>query len=260
MRSATEFSGFLYHFHGISSHLSQFYQGFYLDFLSRILSIYRYFITDYIFFLVIFSRILSFWAALTRILSIDRKNFTDSIKQFLHGFYQFSAVSTRILSVFSNFCTDSICLPQFSHRFYRCTTTFSQILSIYHNFFTDSIYFPLQACAPRYVYYIFMDRMDPVGMCFSARNNFRQIRAHRPCVESGRRLFQWTNQSNLCSLFLSHSMQRLLCLSVSVYVYVYLGLRPKICVVLAKFFKARAHRNLLHGAQQFCRVFWVFAV
>lgn len=45
------------------------------------------------------------------------------------------------------------------------------------------------ACAPRYVYYIFMNRMDPVGMCFSAKNNFRQIRAHRPCVESGRELF-----------------------------------------------------------------------
>merc|ERR1719414_1918676 len=28
--------------------------------------------------------------------------------------------------------------------------------------------------------------MDPVGMCFSAKNNFRQIRAHRPCVESGK--------------------------------------------------------------------------
>jgi hypothetical protein len=26
------------------------------------------------------------------------------------------------------------------------------------------------ACAPRYVYYIFMDRMDPVGVCYSARN------------------------------------------------------------------------------------------
>ena len=34
-----------------------------------------------------------------------------------------------------------------------------------------------------------MNRMDPVGMCFSAKNNFRQIRAHRPCVESGRELF-----------------------------------------------------------------------
>ena len=50
--------------------------------------------------------------------------------------------------------------------------------------------FLLQACAPRYVYYIFMGRKDPVGMCFIARNiisrnNFTSIRAHRPCVESG---------------------------------------------------------------------------
>ena len=60
-----------------------------------------------------------------------------------------------------------------------------------------------QACAPRYVYYIFMNRMDPVGMCFSAKNNFRQIRAHRPCVESGRELFIFT-RINL--LFFSFSL------------------------------------------------------
>ena len=58
-----------------------------------------------------------------------------------------------------------------------------------------------QACAPRYVYYIFMNRMDPVGMCFSAKNNFRQIRAHRPCVESGRELFIFT-RINLLFFFL----------------------------------------------------------
>ena len=61
--------------------------------------------------------------------------------------------------------------------------------------------FSLQACAPRYVYYIFMNRMDPVGMCFSAKNNFRQIRAHRPCVESGRELFIFT-RINFCFFFL----------------------------------------------------------
>jgi len=46
------------------------------------------------------------------------------------------------------------------------------------------------ACAPRYVYYIFMDRKDPVGVCYSARNACSekrpQIRHHRPCVESGK--------------------------------------------------------------------------
>ena len=50
--------------------------------------------------------------------------------------------------------------------------------------------FVFQACAPRYVYYIFMDRMDPVGVCYSARNACSekrpQIRHHRPCVESGK--------------------------------------------------------------------------
>jgi hypothetical protein len=57
------------------------------------------------------------------------------------------------------------------------------------------------ACAPRYVYYIFMDRMDPVGMCFTARNNFRQIRAHRPCVESGRTVVSNLHYINFLFLF-----------------------------------------------------------
>ena len=52
------------------------------------------------------------------------------------------------------------------------------------------ISFLFQACAPRYIYYIFMDRMDPVGVCYSARNACSekrpQIRHHRPCVESGK--------------------------------------------------------------------------
>jgi len=59
------------------------------------------------------------------------------------------------------------------------------------------------ACAPRYVYYVFMGRMDPVGMCFSARKNFSQIRAHRPCVESGRSFFTRTNFSNIFFFFFS---------------------------------------------------------
>ena len=54
----------------------------------------------------------------------------------------------------------------------------------------DFFIFVFQACAPRYVYYIFMDRMDPVGVCYSARNACSekrpQIRHHRPCVESGK--------------------------------------------------------------------------
>ena len=73
--------------------------------------------------------------------------------------------------------------------------------------------FLFQACAPRYVYYIFMDRMDPVGMCFSARNNFTQIRPHRPCVESGSYLFSifyhfYFLLNEFFSFFLSHPPPR----------------------------------------------------
>jgi len=42
-----------------------------------------------------------------------------------------------------------------------------------------------QACAPRYIYYIFMNRRDPVGVCHIAKNNFKEFRQFRPCVESG---------------------------------------------------------------------------
>ena len=69
------------------------------------------------------------------------------------------------------------------------------------NFINLCSLFLLQACAPRYVYYIFMDRMDPVGMCFTARNNFRQIRAHRPCVESGRTVVSNLHYINFLFLF-----------------------------------------------------------
>jgi len=41
------------------------------------------------------------------------------------------------------------------------------------------------ACAPRYIYYIFMNRRDPVGVCHIAKNNFKEFRQFRPCVESG---------------------------------------------------------------------------
>ena len=92
-----------------------------------------------------------------------------------------------------------------------------------------SIYRSLQHDGCRYVYYIFMDRMDPVGMCFSAKNNFREIRSHRPCVESGRKLFHYTYANFFLFFFLT-----LLC-PLSVVTIVTLGLRSKIRVVLAKF-------------------------
>ena len=99
------------------------------------------------------------------------------------------------------------------------------------------LFFLLQACAPRYVYYIFMDRMDPVGMCFTARNNFRQIRAHRPCVESGRTVVSNLHYINFLFLFPSTPVCSCPFLSVinKKNPLVKLGLRTKICVVLAKF-------------------------
>ena len=68
---------------------------------------------------------------------------------------------------------------------------------------TNCFPFSFQACAPRYVYYIFMDRMDPVGMCFTARHNFTQIRSHKPCVESGREMFSIFQRSisNLLNVY-----------------------------------------------------------
>ena len=42
-----------------------------------------------------------------------------------------------------------------------------------------------QACAPRYIYYVFMNRRDPVGVCHIARNNFTEFRHFRPCVDEG---------------------------------------------------------------------------
>ena len=35
-----------------------------------------------------------------------------------------------------------------------------------------------------------MDRKDPVGMCYSTRSDFTHVRAHKPCVESGRVSFR----------------------------------------------------------------------
>ena len=45
--------------------------------------------------------------------------------------------------------------------------------------------FYFQACAPRYIYYVFMNRRDPVGVCHIARNNFTEFRHYRPCVDEG---------------------------------------------------------------------------
>ena len=58
----------------------------------------------------------------------------------------------------------------------------------------------LQACAPRYIYYVFMNRRDPVGVCHIARRNNRTrqytFKKFRPCVESGLSRFT-TNSLNV---------------------------------------------------------------
>ena len=45
-------------------------------------------------------------------------------------------------------------------------------------------------CAPRYMYYVFMNRRDPAGVCHIARRNSRTrqytFKKFRPCVESGK--------------------------------------------------------------------------
>ena len=62
-------------------------------------------------------------------------------------------------------------------------------ISIFGEGFSRSIslifIFHFQACAPRYIYYVFMNRRDPVGVCHIARNNFTEFRHYRPCVDEG---------------------------------------------------------------------------
>jgi len=50
------------------------------------------------------------------------------------------------------------------------------------------------ACAPRYIYYVYMNRRDPVGVCHIASKNFTEFRKFRPCVESG----NFTSKSLIC--------------------------------------------------------------
>ena len=108
---------------------------------------------------------------------------------------------------------------------------------INNNFFLLS----LQACAPRYIYYVFMNRMDPVGVCFTGRNvtaprrRDRAFATFRPCVELGENA---RNAPNVTTQPLS-------------------GLRAAIHLVLAQLQAEGARRHLLHGAQRFCRLFRV---
>ena len=71
-----------------------------------------------------------------------------------------------------------------------------------------------------------MDRMDPVGMCFTARNNFRQIRAHRPCVESGRIVV--LSEQVINSFFFSFSPHSCLNLFIHVWTCSFLSVSKQI--------------------------------
>ena len=132
--------------------------------------------------------------------------------------------------------------------------------------------FLFQACAPRYVYYIFMDRKDPVGVCYSARNACSekrpQIRHHRPCVESGKAMRSnskdsWTNYSNvLFFLFPILNLPISSISSVSPDVLLpknqskpkptpNIGLCPEVSLVLAQFQTSWASRIVLYGSKWF---------
>ena len=86
-----------------------------------------------------------------------------------------------------------------------------------------------------------MNRMDPVGVCFTGRNvtaprrRDRAFATFRPCVELGENA---RNAPNVTTQPLS-------------------GLRAAIHLVLAQLQAEGARRHLLHGAQRFCRLFRV---
>ena len=127
--------------------------------------------------------------------------------------------------------------------------------------------FVFQACAPRYVYYIFMDRMDPVGVCYSARNACSekrpQIRHHRPCVESGKAMRSETKIScprcaNVYFFLFPHSQILMSVNSLSLSRALYqppvkpppnIGMCPEVSLVLAQLQTSWACRIVLHGSE-----------
>ena len=82
-------------------------------------------------------------------------------------------------------------------------------------------FFHFQACAPRYIYYVYKNRRDPVGICYTGRLNSNQFRPFRPCVGQGK----VEPLSNM--------------LTVS-------GLRPSLHLVFAKFDEKGTYRYLFH--------------
>lgn len=55
-------------------------------------------------------------------------------------------------------------------------------------FFLIFLFIPFQACAPRYVYHQHqpkkVERIEPVGTCFIAKDNFREFQEYSPCRTS----------------------------------------------------------------------------
>ena len=88
-------------------------------------------------------------------------------------------------------------------------------------FYELNIFFHFQACAPRYIYYVYKNRRDPVGICYTGRLNSNQFRPFRPCVGQGK----VEPLSNM--------------LTVS-------GLRPSLHLVFAKFDEKGTYRYLFH--------------
>lgn len=60
---------------------------------------------------------------------------------------------------------------------FNCTMSLTSFLSL-----------PFQACAPRYVYHQHqpkkVERIEPVGTCFIARDNFKEYQEYSPCRTS----------------------------------------------------------------------------
>ena len=43
-----------------------------------------------------------------------------------------------------------------------------------------------QACAPRYIYYVYINKREPVGICYTGRLNSKKFKPYRPCVAKGK--------------------------------------------------------------------------
>lgn len=64
----------------------------------------------------------------------------------------------------------------------------SQLSNWHFAYYTIFFYFPFKACAPRYVYHQHQpkkfERIEPVGTCYIAKDNFREFSEYSPCRTS----------------------------------------------------------------------------